>query len=189
MRSIAKKELRIADVIQRRSEGAMLRAGYRDLLIRILLLGVIAWLVLTYGFLITQCSRQAMYPAIKDGDLCIIFRDPTLRLMREQYAAGDVVAYRMDGKRHFGRVIAIGGDTVQLDGGSVTVNGVTEGEGILYPTHLRNDETLNIQFVQSGTLYVLGDYRTHTEDSRDFGPIPLQSVEGKVISILRRRGL
>jgi len=189
VRGIAKKELRIADVIQRRREGAMVRAGYRDLIIRVLLLGIIAWLVLTYGFLITQCSGQAMYPAIKDGDLCILFRDPTLRLMGEQYAAGDVVAYRIEGKRHFGRVIAIGGDTVQLEGGSVTVNGVTEGEGILYPTYLRSGETFYIQSVQNDTLYVLGDYRTHTEDSRDFGPIPLDSVEGKVISILRRRGL
>jgi len=150
---------------------------------------VILYLLLTYAFLITQCTGQAMFPAMKDGDLCVIFRQQTIRLMGEKYEAGDVVAYRANGKRHFGRVVAIGGDSVQIDtSGSVTVNGVTEGEEILFPTYTRGD-LMNLTFVSEGTLYVLGDYRTNTEDSRDFGPIPLEDVEGKVISILRRRGL
>ena len=152
-------------------------------------MAVVLYLLLTYAFLITQCTGQAMFPAIKDGDLCVIFRQQTISLMGEKYEAGDVVTYMVDGKRHFGRVVAIGGDSVQIDTrGSVTVNGVTEGEEILYPTYPRGD-SLNITDVNEGTLYVLGDYRTNTEDSRDFGPIPLEDVEGKVISILRRRGL
>ena len=43
--------------------------------------------------------------------------------------------------------------------------------------------------VPEGSVYVLGDYRTNTQDSRDFGAIPIKSVQGKVITILRRRGL
>lgn len=130
-----------------------------------------------------------MFPAMKDGDLCIIFRQQTIGLLGEKVEAGDVIAYRVDGKRYFGRVVAIPGDSVQIDaGGSVTVNGVTEGEEILFPTYTRGD-LLNITHVTNGTLYVLGDYRTNTKDSRDFGLIPLEDVEGKVISILRRRGL
>ena len=157
---------------------------------RILVLGLVAWLILTYGFLITQCSGQEMYPAMKDGDRCIIFRQETFRLMKQEYVAGDIVAYRAEGERHFGRVVAVGGDTVQIDStGSIMVNGVTEGEDILYPTYVRGDDLVTLNIVQKNTLYVLGDYRTNTQDSRDFGPIPLDSVEGKVISILRRRGL
>ena len=150
---------------------------------------MVIYLLLTYAFLITQCSGQAMFPAMKDGDLCVIFRQQTIDLLGEKYEAGDVVAYQAKGKRHFGRVVAIGGDNVQIDtGGSVTVNGVTEGEEILFPTYTRGD-LLNLTYVNEGTLYVLGDYRTNTKDSRDFGLIPLENVEGKVISILRRRGL
>ena len=187
---IVAEDLHIERVIARRREKALVRSGYRDLLIRILVLAAAVWLILTYGFLITQCSGQEMYPSIKDGDLCIIFRQATFRLMKQQYAAGDIVAYRVDGKRHFGRVVAIGGDTVQMDDtGSILVNGVTEGEDILYPTYGRGDDLVTLNIVQKNTLYVLGDYRTNTQDSRDFGPIPMESVEGKVISILRRRGL
>ena len=187
---IVAKELHIEDVIAHRQEKALVRSGYRDLLIRILVLGLAVWLILTYGFLITQCSGQEMYPSIKDGDLCIIFRREAFRLMKQEYAAGDIVAYQAEGKRHFGRVVAIGGDTVQIDDtGSILVNGVTEGEDILYPTYVRGDDLVTLNIVQKNTLFVLGDYRTNTQDPRDFGPIPLDSVEGKVISILRRRGL
>lgn len=150
---------------------------------------MVIWLLLTYAFLITQCSGQDMFPALKDGDLCVIFRQPTMNLLKEKYEAGDIVAYRVDGKRHFGRVVAIGGDSVQIDAnGSVTVNGVAESWEILFPTYTRGD-LMTYTLVNDGTLYVLGDYRTNTEDSRDFGLIPLENVEGKVISILRRRGL
>ena len=36
---------------------------------------------------------------------------------------------------------------------------------------------------------LLGDYRTQSEDSRDFGPVPLEDVQAKVITLLRRRSL
>lgn len=38
-------------------------------------------------------------------------------------------------------------------------------------------------------MFILGDYRTQTEDSRDHGPIPMEDVEAKVITILRRQGI
>ena len=183
------KEPRIEEVIAKRRERAFTRSGYVELLGRVAVLALVVWLVFTYGFLICQCVGQHMFPAMKDGDLCILFRRGIQETLGQKIVAGDIVAYRVDGERHFGRVVAIAGDSVQIStNGSVTVNGVTESEEILYPTYTRGD-LLNITYVQSGTLYVLGDYRTNTEDSRDFGPIPLDSVEGKVISILRRRGL
>ena len=84
---------------------------------------------------------------------------------------------------------AVAGDVVNLtESGSVTVNSVSQSGEILYPTYVRGD--LSYPFtVPDGCVYVLGDYRTDTHDSRDFGPVPLSSVGGKVISILRRRGL
>lgn len=43
--------------------------------------------------------------------------------------------------------------------------------------------------VPEGHVFILGDYRTQTEDSRDHGPIPMEDVEAKVITILRRQGI
>ena len=72
--------------------------------------------------------------------------------------------------------------------GGLTVNGVSQGGEITFPTYPR-DNAEYTAVIPEGTLFVLGDHRTDTQDSRDYGPIPLDSVEGKVISILRRRGL
>ena len=43
--------------------------------------------------------------------------------------------------------------------------------------------------VPEGCVFVLGDYRTQSEDSRDFGPVPQEDVQAKVITLLRRRSL
>ena len=165
------------------------RAGIRNLIIRVLFLALIAYLILTYGFLIAQCHGQNMCPAMKDGDLCIVFRTEAQALFRDPLKQEDVVAYRMNGKRSFGRVVAVAGDVVMLDdSGNVFVNGINQRQELPFPTYSKDDTDFPIQ-VPAGCVYVLGDYRSNTEDSRDYGPIPLDSVEGKVITILRRRGL
>jgi len=63
----------------------------------------------------------------------------------------------------------------------------TSGE-ILYPTYAK--DALEYPYtVPEGCFFVLGDYRTQSEDSRDFGPVPLEDVQAKVITLLRRRSL
>lgn len=176
-------------MIDRRLNGARVRDGYRALLLRVMLLALAAYLIFTFAFLITQNHGLGMYPAMKDGDLCIVFRRQAQHLMGQEFAADDIVSYRVEGKRYMGRVVAIAGDSVLMnEGGSLSVNGVGEGGGIMYPTYARGELTYPLT-VPQGCVFVLGDHRTDTVDSRDFGPISLDSVEGKVITILRRRGL
>ena len=43
--------------------------------------------------------------------------------------------------------------------------------------------------VPEGCVYLLGDYRTNTTDSRDFGPVEEKQIKAKVVSIFRRRGI
>ncbi len=164
-------------------------AGLKALAARISLIALIAYLVLSYGFLITQAHGQDMFPAVKDGDLCIVYRLGIMKLTGERLSKQDVISYRVDGKRYFGRVIAVSGDLVIYNGnGGFTVNGSAQAGEILFPTFPENGDTDPFR-VPDNTVYVLGDYRTQTHDSRTFGPIPLSSVEGKLITILRRRGL
>ena len=69
-----------------------------------------------------------MFPAVRDGDLCIN------RL--ERYIIGDVVLYNTDGKEKVGRIVAVEGQTVEVtDGGELLVDGVPPpAEQIFYPT-------------------------------------------------------
>lgn len=130
-----------------------------------------------------------MYPAVKDGDVCIIFRMPAMKLTKETLEQGDVIAYTHEGSRYFARVIAVAGDEVNLtDSGNVTVNGATETSEIMFPTYDGGELRYPLT-VPEGCVYALGDYRTRADDSRDHGLIPLKQVEGEVLTILRRRGI
>nr|WP_296835496.1 signal peptidase I [uncultured Marvinbryantia sp.] len=166
---------------QRRQEE--IRKGYVSLLIRIVLLAAAGWLLLTQVFLITQVSGNGMFPALKDGDLVFAFR------LQQEYAKKDVVVYEVDGQEYIGRIAARGTDVVTLDdSGTLLVNGTVQSGEILYPTYAEGE--LEYPYVvPEGCVFVLGDYRTQTVDSRTLGAVPMGDVRGKVITILRRRGL
>ena len=70
----------------------------------------------------------------------------------------------------------------------VYTQGAVQSGEILYPTYAK--DALEYPYtVPEGCVFVLGDYRTQSEDSRDFGPVPLEDVQAKVITLLRRRSL
>jgi signal peptidase I len=176
-------------VISRRKASAADRQAGWALVRRLVLFGLIVWLVFTFGLLITQVHGQGMFPAMKDGDLCIVFRTPAMRLVGETLEQGDVIAYTHEGKRYFARVVAVADDEVNLNSnGGVTVNGAAEPGEILFPTYDSGTLTYPLT-VTEGCLYVLGDYRTRADDSRDHGLIPLDQVDGKVLTLVRRREL
>lgn len=172
-----------AGIITARRNRVLERQGYIGLLLRILFLVLAGWLLFSQVFLITQISGNDMFPAVKDGDLAIAFR------LQQEYVKNDVVLYTVNGETHIGRVIARETDVVTLDdSGTLLVNGTAQSGEILYPTYPK--EGLEYPYkVPEGQVFILGDHRTQTEDSRDFGAIPLENVQGKVITILRRRGL
>ena len=172
-----------ADIIAGRLESVRFRSELGSLLVRILFVGAVAYLLFTQVFLIAQVKGQNMFPSVKDGDLIIAFR------LQKEYAKGDIVVCTVDGQPYVGRIAANQGDNINMsDSGSLTVNGTTQGGEIIYPTYAR--EPLTYPFhVPDGSVFLLGDYRTASQDSRDFGPVPYDQVQGKVITILRRREL
>lgn len=179
----AKKKETISNIITSRRNRVLDRKGYVSLVLRVVFLALAGWIMFTWVFLITQVRGNEMFPAVKDGDLVIAFR------LQREYAKNDVVVYTADGKTHIGRIVARTTDVVMLDdSGKLLVNGTNQAGEILYPTYAKEGLTYPYK-VPVDHVFILGDYRTQTEDSRDFGPIPMENVEGKVITILRRRGL
>ena len=91
-------------------------------------------------------------------------------------------AGRGDGPSLIKRVIAQPGDTVAIDvRGRAIVNGETEsGTDIIQCRPTDECELPEPITVPPGHLFVMGDNRPYSGDSRDFGPIEIDSVEGKV---------
>ena len=180
---MAKKPQSPAQVAHKRRLDVLTRRDFCSLLLRICVITVAAFVIFTQVFLITQCDGQGMFPAIEDGDLVLAYR------LHEDYAKGDVVVYELNGKYHLGRILARSNDVVMMDDtGNLVISGTTQGGEILYPTYAR--EGIEYPYrVPEGHLFLLGDYRTQATDSRDFGPVPLDNIKGKVITIVRRRGV
>ena len=181
--SKVKKSLTVSQIIIKRRNDLMIWRDYRSLLIRIILIGVGVWLLFSKVFLITQVSGNEMFPALKDGDLIIAFR------LQEDYAKNNVVVCKVNGEQYIGRIIAREGDVISLDdSGTMRVNGTVQSGEIIYPTYAKEGMEYPYQ-VPLKHIFLMGDYRTQAQDSRDFGPVSMENVEGKVITILRRRGL
>ena len=171
------------DVARHRRYNLMTRRGYCALGLQLTGLAMAIWLVFSQVFLLHRSQGMGMYPAVRDGDLVMAYR------LHQTYAKGDVVVYRMDDTLYLGRIGAMGTDVIMMEeNGNLTVNGNPQNSGILYPTYPREPYTYPLR-VQEGMAFVLGDYRTQSRDSRDFGPIPLDDIQGKVIFLVRRRGL
>lgn len=142
------------------------------------------WLVFHYIFGVQRYMSTNMTPALRDGDLVLYFR------MEKQYHADDIAVFSYQGRSLMARVIAVEGDTVDFDAAGMLLNGSHVQEENIYSetTMFEEGVTFPVQ-VGRNQIFVLGDNRSHATDSRIFGCVDLDDVEGKVIGLLRRRNL
>lgn len=156
---------------------------YTKLVIRTLVFLMILFVFFTKILFFARVEGIQMFPSLKDGDLALGYA------LADDYRPGDVVVYEADGKLHFGRILALAGNEVEIDGsGDVKVNGISENGEILYPSYDKGTIRYPYQ-VEEGNMFILGDYRVETKDSRTYGAVPQTRIKGKILTILRRRGL
>lgn len=122
----------------------------------------------------------AMSPTILPGDRVIASKrsGPPRR--------GDIVVFRDPTGRQkqlIKRVVALPGDTVDIRGDALLVNGVRLREPYVAGRPTPPGTVPMPVKLRAGELWVMGDNRTNSEDSRYFGPIELSSVIGKAIAI------
>lgn len=81
------------------------------------------------------------------------------------------------------RVIGLPGDRVQILDGKVYINGEVLNEPYLQKSVITRDEggIFTDLIVPENTVFVMGDNRTQSADSRRFGCVPLDKLEGKVL--------
>ncbi len=79
------------------------------------------------------------------------------------------------------RVIALPGEHVKIENGTVYINGEELKEDYLEPDVVTESEVFNDFIVPEGYVFAMGDNRTKSTDCRNFGCIPLDKIEGIVI--------
>ena len=97
---------------------------------------------------------------------------------------GDIVVFHPpgsdDGKPYIKRVIGLPGDRVDFEDGYVTINGERLEESYLSGPITDCDGRRHCRLtVPEGTVYVLGDNRDNSADSRVFGPVSVDRIVGK----------
>lgn len=102
---------------------------------------------------------------------------------------GEIVAFRSPVEPsdvYLKRVIAIAGDTVEIQHGILYVNGVRMPEDYAHVRASRRwswEENIPPRRVPRDSLFVLGDNRDNSEDSRYWGPVPVANVVGEPIVV------
>ena len=163
--------------------GRRLLRGWLSFALKLAVLCALGVALFTQVIYVGRVGGNEMFPAVKDGDLLVGFR------LAGSLERDDVVVYRQDSAVRVGRVVAAAGDRVSItEGGEVLVNGAVQTGEILYPTE--PGEALEYPYtVPEGCVFLLGDQRTDSEDSRTFGAVACAEVEAKVVTLMRRRGI
>ena len=122
-----------------------------------------------------RVHADSMQPTLHSGDELII--DRLSLALRAPHRGEIVVANSPEGGLVVKRVAAVGGDSVGIEDGVLVVNGKQQREK--YVDYASID---GVYFgpvdVPRGDVFLLGDNRGNSEDSRDFGAVPEDDVVG-----------
>ncbi|MEW6523434.1 MAG: signal peptidase I [Bacillota bacterium] len=152
----------------------------RETLETVLLALVIALVI--RGFVMESFVVQgsSMEPTLLNSERLLVNKI-TFRLREPQ--RGDIIVFRYPrspDRDYIKRVIAVAGETVEIKLGRVYVDG-----RVLSEPYLLRSGTANfpVTMVPDGHVFVLGDNRGNSDDSRAFGPVPLELIKGKAFFV------
>ncbi len=152
------------------------------------------WLIVARGLVVlfflvrflvaepVRTSGDSMSPTLHDGDALVIqkvsywFSDP---------AIGEIVVATAPDTREsvVKRVVAVGGDSIGIEDGVLVRNGVAVDEP--YANHHEMDGYFwGPVEVPEGHVFLLGDNRLESHDSRNYGPVPVDAIDGKYLTRL-----
>ncbi|MGA8296102.1 MAG: signal peptidase I [Acidimicrobiales bacterium] len=112
------------------------------------------------------------YHSVRPGAI-VVFRTPERAKTDCATEDGDLVK----------RVVAIGGETISSKDGNVYVDGKLQKESYL-PPKTPLGQPISAQTVPKGDVFVLGDNRAISCDSRVWGPLPGKNIVGTVVAIV-----
>ncbi len=120
---------------------------------------------------------NSMESTLEEGDLVLYTR------INPQYHHGDVISVRIpSGEYYVKRIIAMEGDTIDIRDGHVYVNEVMIEEPYLEEeTKPAADGVVRYPYVlQEGQIFVMGDNRPASMDSRSFGAMGIRQIKGRI---------
>jgi signal peptidase I len=150
------------------------RSWSRDMLVSV----AISLFIILFLYQPVRVEGTSMLPRLQDQDRLFINK---FAYHFESIHRGDVVVFLYPGdhtKSYIKRIIALPGDSLRIDHGTVYVNDVRLKEPYV-PFRYRDDRSVPERIIPPGDFWVMGDHRNISSDSRDFGPVPRDLIYGK----------
>jgi signal peptidase I len=150
----------------------------RDLVVS----AAISVLIITFLYQPVRVEGTSMLPRLEDHDRLFINK---FVYHIESIQRGDVVVfhYPLDPeKSYIKRVIALPGDRLWIDRGEVWLNGKALDEGYV-PRRYRDNRSMAEMIVPDDTYFMMGDHRSISSDSREFGPVERDLIYGKAVFV------
>jgi signal peptidase I len=145
---------------------------------------VIALLIRQYVFETYEVKGYSMEPTLLNHERLLVNKF-IYRFTRPQ--VGQIIVFQPPLPVHedfVKRIVAVGGETVYMRDGRVYVDGHLQPEPYLPPAWRDHFTMLSGPVVvPKGDVWVLGDHRAASEDSRYFGPVPISSIRGEAILV------
>jgi signal peptidase I len=154
------------------------RAGMHSWLLDLLVSVVISTIIIVFLYQPVRVEGTSMLPVLEDQDRLFIDK---LAYRVGDIHHGDVVVFqypRDHTKSYIKRVIATPGDALRIEHGRVYVNGARLNEPYL-PARFEDDRSQPEMVIPPGEYFVMGDHRSISSDSRDFGPVDRDLIYGK----------
>lgn len=161
------------------------KSQIKDYLISIIAAIIIALTFRTYVFARADVEGQSMYSTLHDKDVIFVEK---LSLLTHSIKRGQIIIF--DSKNYnkdiyVKRVIGIEGDEVEVKNGKVYLNGNELSEPYLDKNVITNPGPYMLDAkkytVEKDHIFVMGDNREDSVDSRIIGPVSIKDVKGHVI--------
>lgn len=146
----------------------------RDLLISV----AVSAFIIIFLYQPVRVEGTSMLPVLEDQDRLFVNK---LAYRVGEIRRGDVVVFLYPHdhqKSYIKRVIALPGDDLKIDHGQVFVNGKAMMEKYV-PPRFADSRSLPESIVPDHEYFVMGDHRSISSDSRDFGPVDRDLIYGK----------
>jgi len=148
----------------------------RDLLVSL----AISAFIIIFLYQPVKVEGVSMMPGLEDQERIFVNK---FVYRWEPIERGDIIVFRYPrdtSKSYIKRVIGVAGDRVRIQNGQVYVNGEALDEDYV-PSDYADARSYPELVVPRNTYFVLGDHRTMSSDSREFGPVNDRFIYGKAV--------
>ncbi len=139
-------------------------------------------LIITFLYQPVRVEGTSMLPRLEDRDRLFINK---FAYHIEAIERGDIVVFhypRDPEKSYIKRVIALPGDRIRIDRGAVWLNGKRLRESYV-PLEYRDTRSMPEMVIPPDCYFMMGDHRSISSDSREFGPVERSLIYGKAVFV------